>query len=100
MRIEVELERDVTFFLRHKANDAEVTAFQEALRRVTTDPVALIENSEPEHRPDRRYIFRFFRFSRYAALFQMNRARDRIRVLECIRILPRQKRGQSHGSNP
>lgn len=101
MRIKVELHRQVVRFVRHDANEDEANAFHEALHRLAADPVALIENSEPLNCPGvSRYMLRFFRFGRCIAIFETNRARDRIRVRECQRIPPKRRGKQARGSDP
>ncbi|MCH7592340.1 MAG: hypothetical protein IH989_06140 [Planctomycetes bacterium] len=101
MRIKVELHREVVGFVRHDADESEIKAFYEALDRLAADPVALIENSEPVRRPGvSRYMLRFFRFGRCIAIFETNRARDRIRVRECQRIPPKRREAQGRGSDP
>lgn len=101
MRIKVELHREVVHFVRHEADDGEIKAFYEALDRLAADAVALIEHSEPVRRPGiSRYMLRFFRFGRCIAIFETNRARDRIRVRLCERVPPKRRRRRSRGSDP
>ena len=91
MRIKVELHREVIWFIRHEATVTEVRAFYEQLWKLSADPVSLIEHSEAAHQPKKsRYMLRFFRFESCIAIFETNRARDRIRVRECQRLLPRE----------
>jgi hypothetical protein len=92
MRVKVELHPGVVWFLRRRCSDAEVDAFREALERVRQAPLT---NSEPTFEPQHgRYMARFFRFAGNIALFQLDRARERIRVLECRRTRPRPERKQ------
>ncbi len=87
MRIKVEQHRVIVRFIRHEASEAERYAYYEQLARLRKDAVALIENSEPVHDPEAsRYMLRFFRFENCIAIFQTNRARDRIRVRQCQRL--------------
>lgn len=98
MRIRVELHREVIWFIRHEADEAEIKAFYEQLERVSADAVAMIENSEPVRSPGMsRYMLRFFRFERCIAVFETDRARDCIRVRECRRVPPKRERRQSRG---
>ena len=98
MRVKAELHREVIWFIRHEADGAEVKAFYEQLERVSADPVAMIENSEPVRSPGvSRYMLRFFRFEGCIAVFETNRARDRLRVRECQRVPPKRERRQSRG---
>lgn len=93
MRIKVELHRTVLWFLRHEASTGEIEVFYQRLGQLTTDPVALIEHSEAIHDPEAsRYMLRFFRFEGCIAVFETNRARDRILVRQCQR-LPQQRPG-------
>lgn len=101
MRIKVELHREVIWFIRHEAGVTEVRAFYEQLWKVSTDPISLIEHSEAAHQPEKsRYMLRFFRFERCIAIFETNRARDRIRVRECRRLLPRDEGKQKPNVHP
>lgn len=101
MRIKVELHREVTWFIRQEAGVTEVRAFYEQLWKVSADPVSLIEHSEAAHQPKKsRYMLRFFRFERCIAIFETNRARDRIRVRECQRLLPRDEGKQKPNVHP
>lgn len=87
MRIKVELHRDVVWFVKHECSSEERAAFYECLDRVRGDPIG---HSEAIADPRlSRYMLRFFRFERCVAIFETNRARDRIRVRECRRLLPR-----------
>ena len=87
MRIKVELQREVVWFLKRECTTEERNAFYQQLEKLRSDPVALIENSEAIHCPQQsRYMLRFFRFERCMAVFEMNRGRDRIRVRQCRRI--------------
>ncbi len=90
MRVKVELPRNVVWFIRHEASEAERYAYYEQLARLRKDAVALIENSEPVHDPEAsRYMLRFFRFENCIAIFETNRTRDRIRVRQCQRVRPK-----------
>lgn len=87
MFIEVEIHRNVLLFLKHECSSEERAAFYECLDRVRGDPIGL---SEAITKPAlSRYMLRFFRFAGCIAIFETNRARDRIRVRECQRLLPR-----------
>ena len=89
MRIKVELDPEVVWFIGHRCGRDEVDAFYEALHRIRTQP---IQNSEAVADPQvSRYILRFFRFGANIALFEYAPAKDRIRVLECRRVTPRRR---------
>lgn len=87
MFIEVEIHRNVLFFLKYECSSEERAAFNECLGRVRGDLIGLSEAiTDPTLS---RYMLRFFRFARCIAIFETNRARDRIRVRKCQRLLPR-----------
>jgi len=92
MRIKVELHPEVVWFIRHRCNEGEVSGFYERLERLREEP---IENSEAVTDPRlSRYMLRFFRFRQNLAIFELNPAKNRIRVLECRRTPPRRARSQ------
>ena len=98
MRIKVELHREVIRLLRHECSEEEVSAFNQGLRRLRSDAVALIENSEAIHDPQvSRYMLRSFRFADCIAIFETNRERDLIRVRQCRRLQPRRQERQEPG---
>lgn len=98
MRIKVELHREVVWHIKHEFTAEERGGFYEQLERLRSDPVALIENSEAIHDPEAdRYMLRFFRFRDWIAIFEMNRARDRILVRQCRRLV--RKRQQELGTD-
>ncbi len=83
MRIKVELHKEVIRYLRRECDDEERRAFYYELRRVEEDAIG---NSEAISDPTlSRYILRFFRFEGNIAIFQTNRARDRLKVERCQR---------------
>ncbi len=101
MRIKVEQHRMVVWFIRHQASEAERYGYYEQLARLRKDAVALIENSEPVHDPiASRYMLRFFRFKNCIAIFETNRARDRISVRVCQRLRekPRESEAPADGA--
>ena len=101
MRFKVELHRDVVWFVRHRCNAAEREAFYRTLHLVRSNPVDAIEHSEPISDPAiSRYILRFFRFSGCLAIFKLNVGKNRIRVLECRRVPPRNIRGRKPSDPP
>ena len=99
MWFKVELRKDVVWFLKHRCTDAEVTAFYEALQRLRDDP---IENSQAvSDRRVSRYMLRFFRFGLNGiAIFQLDHAKDRIRVVECRRLPPRRRDDDAQSEPP
>ena len=98
MCIKVEMHRNVVWFVKHECSAKERDAFYECLDRVRGDPIGLSEAiTEPALS---RYMLRFFRFERCIAIFETNRARDRIRVRECQRLLPRDEGKQEPNVHP
>ena len=92
MRIKVELHPEVVWFIRHRCNEDEVSAFYEELERLREEPIA---NSEAVADPRlSRYMLRFFRFRQNLTIFELNPAKNRIRVLECRKSPPRRTRRQ------
>lgn len=101
MRIKVELHRNVVRFIRHECTEKERGAFYSQLEKLRSDPVALIENSEAIHDPQAsRYMLRLFRFMDCIAIFEMNRARDRILVRQCQRVTPKRRRERNPNEGP
>lgn len=87
MNIKVELHRDVVWFLRNKCNDMEVDAFYKQLEKIQSD---FIKHSEAISDPKiSRYMLRFFRFKNCIAIFESNRALDKLRIRLCRRIPPK-----------
>ena len=99
MRIKVELDREVLWFVRRQCSKAEQDAFYAALDRVFADPVAMIRGSEGHYDPElSRYMERFFRFGDCIAIFETNRGRDRARVRKCQRVQrPKTEPGRPNG---
>lgn len=98
MRVKVELDKEVLWFVRWKCSRSERRAFYAALDAVTADPVSMIERSEAVHDPlISRYMLRYFRFAGYIAIFKTSRARDRICVTECRK--PERDRKTEHRPN-
>ncbi len=86
MPIEVELHRDVVWFVQKCCTPRERDEFYKQLRALEAEP---IKNSEsciaPEIRP---YALRFFRFGTNKAIFELDAFKSRIRVLECRKLKP------------
>lgn len=93
MRTKVELHPDVVWFVRRQCSEAEPGSFYGELEKVRRDP---IENSEHFRDPNlSRYMLRCFRFARIMAVFKHYPAKNLIRVLECRRIRPKQRRREN-----
>ncbi len=91
--LDVQLHRDVEFFLKFRCTKEEANAFFQTLNGVRSSSVEAISHSEAIHDPEAsRYMLRFFRFEGCIAVFETNRARDRILVRQCQR-LPQQRPG-------
>jgi len=99
MRVKVELDRDVRWFVRRECSQAEQDEFYAALHSVFADSVSMIEHSEAHHDPKfSRYVQRFFRFGDCIAIFETNRERDRAKVRKCQRLQrPRTEPGRPNG---
>lgn len=81
MRFKVDMNEQVVRYLRLQCDKRERLAFADAMERVRQAPLA---NSEPAFDPKQSpYMARYFRFGANIALFQFDRARQKIRVLEC-----------------
>ena len=89
MYFKVELHRDVVWFLRHECTDAGREAFSERLKELRSDPIGTSEAlADPQMS---RYMLRFFRFGGNLAIFEFDRARERIRVRQCRKLCRKRK---------
>ena len=93
MRFKVELLEDVFSFLRHNCTAEERVDFQNSLRSVAEAPVT---NSELHLDPAvSQYVLRRFRFGaerRKIAVFELDAAESRIKVIECRQFKLRRER--------
>ncbi|MCK4660160.1 MAG: hypothetical protein KAV82_11615 [Phycisphaerae bacterium] len=90
MRIKVELHPDVEAWLLQRRHDWRlIDSFYRRLQTLSCEPIS---NSEAVSDPRlSRYMLRFSRFGgndEYAAIFQYDIGRNRIRVLECRKLKP------------
>lgn len=84
MRFKVELLDEVFGFLRHNCTVEEKQDFQDTLRRVSESPVTGSERHiDPALSPYELRRFRFGAEKRKIAIFQLDAAESRIRVIEC-----------------
>lgn len=89
MLFKVELHPDVTWYIRHRCRRSVQDDFYRQLQAIRSEP---INNSEAIDDPRlSRYLLRFFRFAGDLAIFELDLARSRIRVLEC-RALPHKRK--------
>lgn len=90
MALRVELHRNVTNFKLLSCSDRERVAFHEHLHAVRSNPitlsVALMDSSVAPH------ALRGFDFANCRAAFELDIAKNRIRVLACRRKRPPSKR--------
>jgi hypothetical protein len=92
MRFKVELLDEVFGFLRHYCTVEEKQDFQNSLRRVSESPVTGSERHiDPALGPYELRRFRFGAEKRKIAVFELDAAESRIKVIECR--LFKQKRG-------
>ena len=92
MFFRVELRKDVVRFIRHYCTDKEVDAFYKAIRQISEDPIG---RSEATYKPRlSRYMLHFFRFAENIAVFDLNIAKKRIRVLSCRKTPSKPGRGR------
>lgn len=88
MYLKVELHGSVVRFLRQECTDAEREAFSARLKELRSDPIGHSEAlADPRMS---RYMLRFFRFGGNLAIFEFDRAHERIKVRQCRK--PRRKR--------